>query len=77
MPQQFSAINNAGSHFCVLSSKGSEGHLLYSTDVVHEPSFGVARVGSKKASMITQAAVVRLRDDVSERQKKGRPWLDQ
>ena len=33
MPQQLSAIDNAGSYSCVLSVKGSEGHLLYSMDV--------------------------------------------
>ncbi len=33
MPQQLSAIDNAGSNFCVLSVKAGEGHLLYSTDV--------------------------------------------
>ncbi|WP_224996880.1 macro domain-containing protein [Cesiribacter sp. SM1] len=33
MPQEHSAIDNAGSYFCVLSAKAGEGHLLYSTDV--------------------------------------------
>ncbi|WP_224995114.1 hypothetical protein, partial [Cesiribacter sp. SM1] len=34
MPQQLSAIDNAGSNFCVLSAKASAGHLLYSMDVI-------------------------------------------
>ncbi len=34
MPQLHSAIDNAGSCFCVLSVKAGEGHLLYSMDVV-------------------------------------------
>ncbi len=34
MPQEFSTIDNAGNNFCVYSSKGSEGHLLYSMDVM-------------------------------------------
>ncbi len=33
MPQEHSAIDSAGSNFCVLSAKAGEGHLLYSTDV--------------------------------------------
>ena len=33
MPQELSAIDNAGSNFCVRSAKGGEGHLLYSMDV--------------------------------------------
>ncbi|WP_224995134.1 hypothetical protein, partial [Cesiribacter sp. SM1] len=33
MPQELSAIDNAGSNFCVHSAKGGEGHLLYSMDV--------------------------------------------
>ena len=34
MPPAHSAIDNAGSHHCVLSAKAGEGHLLYSMDVV-------------------------------------------
>ena len=36
MPPARSAIDNAGSNFCVHSAKGSEGHLLYSMDVRHK-----------------------------------------
>ena len=56
MPQQHSAIDNAETNFCVHSAKAGEGHLLYSMDVVHEPSFGVARADIKTSRMITQAA---------------------
>jgi hypothetical protein len=34
MPPAHSAIDNAGSNFCVHSAKAGEGHLLYSMDVM-------------------------------------------
>jgi hypothetical protein len=34
MPQKLSAIDSAGSNFCVPSAKGDEGHLQYSMDVI-------------------------------------------
>ncbi len=34
MPPVLSAIDNAGSNFCVHSAKAGEGHLLYSMNVV-------------------------------------------